>query len=399
MSEIKVSVIMPVYNVEKYLRQALDSVKNQSLQEIEVICVDDGSKDSSLKILQEYSKEDPRFSVLHQQNQFAGVARNRGLEAATGKYVVFWDSDDWFEKDALELMYNQCEADNAQICVCASDKYDELSKIRFRFYEYLLMKRVPSKRPFAKEDLGRYLFNFTTNIPWNKMFLRSFIEEEGLRFQSLQQANDVYFVMLALYKATAITVVEKPLIIYRVANENSLSGKAATTRYCTAQAFEAVWDELNENSANTFASEYRQSFANKAIGPLINAWRSQKGGNAAQEMFDYYKEQLFPKLGLLVESDDGTLKAQEEGFYNNPNDAEIMKGFSSMDCLSFMLFEMRHYSRLYRVEQAKSQQKIRELKQTPIWKLGWKASWPQRKLGILDKHGMSKQGKKDNREE
>ena len=103
MSEVKVSVIMPVYNVEKYLRQSLDSVLAQTLSEIEIICVDDGSTDGSYDILEEYAAKDQRITVLKQQNQYAGVARNHGLEKAGGKYVVFWDSDDFFEKNALQL--------------------------------------------------------------------------------------------------------------------------------------------------------------------------------------------------------------------------------------------------------------------------------------------------------
>ena len=95
----KVSVIIPVYNVEDYLRQCLDSVINQTLKDIEIICVDDGSTDKSLEILHEYEKKDSRITVLTQKNQYAGVARNVGMSVATGKYFVFLDSDDFFEPE------------------------------------------------------------------------------------------------------------------------------------------------------------------------------------------------------------------------------------------------------------------------------------------------------------
>ena len=100
--EPKVSVILPVYNVGKYLRQCMDSIVGQTLQEIEVICIDDGSADDSPQILQAYAKKDPRIKVVCQQNQGAGAARNRGLSMARGEYLSFLDSDDFFETNMLE---------------------------------------------------------------------------------------------------------------------------------------------------------------------------------------------------------------------------------------------------------------------------------------------------------
>ena len=98
MNQIKVSVIVPVYNAQQYLKDTLDTIIGQSLKSIEIICVDDGSSDESLSILKDYQNKDSRLTVLTQQNQYAGVARNNGLSIARGKYVVFWDADDLFEK-------------------------------------------------------------------------------------------------------------------------------------------------------------------------------------------------------------------------------------------------------------------------------------------------------------
>ena len=101
MSDIKVSVIIPVYNVEKYLRRCLESVASQTLKEIEVICVDDGSTDSSFDIISEFSEKDPRFTAVRRQNGGAGAARNAGLDRARGKYLSFLDSDDFLMKKCL----------------------------------------------------------------------------------------------------------------------------------------------------------------------------------------------------------------------------------------------------------------------------------------------------------
>ena len=96
MKDIKVSVIMPVYNAAEYLSRTLDDVTNQTLRDIQIICVDDGSKDNSREIVKEYQKKDERIQLVEQENKNAGAARNHGMQYAKGKYVVFWDSDDLF---------------------------------------------------------------------------------------------------------------------------------------------------------------------------------------------------------------------------------------------------------------------------------------------------------------
>ena len=125
MNEIKVSVIIPVYNTENYLRECLDSVLAQTLREIEVICVDDGSTDNSLNILKEYQNKDTRIVVLTQENRSAGAARNYGLSIAKGKYLSFLDSDDFFDKELLRKAYKNAEKNNADIVVYKFKRYNE----------------------------------------------------------------------------------------------------------------------------------------------------------------------------------------------------------------------------------------------------------------------------------
>ena len=123
--ETKVSVIIPVYNTEKYLRQCLDSVVNQTLRDIEIICVDDGSTDGSIEILREYEQKDSRVKVLCQKNQYAGVARNNGLNYASGEYVFFMDSDDYCCHELLERAVDRAKMVDADIVVFDHECYDE----------------------------------------------------------------------------------------------------------------------------------------------------------------------------------------------------------------------------------------------------------------------------------
>nr|MCR4662874.1 glycosyltransferase [Endomicrobiaceae bacterium] len=103
----KVSVIVPVYNVEQYLRQCLDSIINQTFKDFECICVNDGSTDNSLTILQEYSKKDNRIKIINQKNSGSSVSRNNGIKQALGQYVSFVDADDWITDNYLEILYNK----------------------------------------------------------------------------------------------------------------------------------------------------------------------------------------------------------------------------------------------------------------------------------------------------
>lgn len=125
----KISIVIPVYNVEKYLRKCFDSILNQTFQDFEIICVDDGSTDKSLEILQEYKRKDDRFIILQQRHAGAGAARNHGIKLAEGKYIQFLDSDDYFEPNLLEEMYTRAEKSGAEITVCSSRKVDDEGNI------------------------------------------------------------------------------------------------------------------------------------------------------------------------------------------------------------------------------------------------------------------------------
>ena len=121
----KVSVIIPVYNAENYLQQCLDSVANQTLQDIEIICVNDGSTDRSLEILRSFEKKDNRFIILTQENQGAAVARNEGLSIAKGEFISVLDADDFFDPNMLKAAYNRLVETNSEIAIFKVQLYDD----------------------------------------------------------------------------------------------------------------------------------------------------------------------------------------------------------------------------------------------------------------------------------
>lgn len=214
----KISVIIPIYNAEAHLRECLDSVIAQTLKNIEIICVDDGSTDSTPRILQEYVTRDSRIKILNQRNRFAGVARNRGMEIARGKYLCFLDADDIFDKTMLKKAFARAEKHAAEIVLWGGSTFSE-SLEDARYSEGILnFKLLPRRKVFAPEDIADRIFQLTWGVPWNKLFLRSFIEYEGLRFSTTRISNDIFFVFAAMARARCIVRLKKLLVFYRRPN-------------------------------------------------------------------------------------------------------------------------------------------------------------------------------------
>lgn len=121
-----ITVIVPVYNVEKYLRRCLDSIIRQTYQNLEILCIDDGSIDNSGEICEQYAARDARIKVIHQENQGLSTARNRGLDTATGEYIAFVDSDDYIAADVLEQLYQSAVSSDATCVICGYNCVDSM---------------------------------------------------------------------------------------------------------------------------------------------------------------------------------------------------------------------------------------------------------------------------------
>lgn len=298
---IKVSVIIPVYNGEKYLKQCLDSVCNQTLKEIEIICVDDGSTDSSFQILEEYQQKDERIQLFQQENQYAGAARNLGKKHATGEYLMFWDCDDFFELDALEKMYTRAADLQVDICVCGGNKYfNDTQKVAPNASNYLNTKYI-SREVFNRTTDEDYILNFTNAVPWNKMFRRQFIEEIDLDFQPIRNGNDIYFTQCAIVLAERITIVNEGLINYRINNEESLTGTLSKSPLVPLGAWIGVEEKLS--GLNVLPEK---SYVNKVIGAITALLRNIKEVNAFAETVEFLKNGTLEKLHI---------REQEEEFY------------------------------------------------------------------------------------
>ena len=237
---IKVSVIMPVYNVESCLEECLDTLMAQSLKEIEIICVDDGSTDGSSAILKEKAKKDRRIRVITQKNSGAAAARNLGFTYATGEYVLFLDSDDFFSKDMLKKSYECAKEQKTDIVLFRCKEYDTV-KQNYNPMEYSIKKEeLPDKNPFTFHDIPDYIFTFAVGWAWDKLYRRQFIADSGLKFQELRTSNDLYFVFSSFVKANGIYILDEHLIYHRVNRSTSLSVTREKSWDCFYKALTAA---------------------------------------------------------------------------------------------------------------------------------------------------------------
>ena len=203
----EVSVIIPVYNRAAHIAQALDSVLSQDISAIEVICIDDGSTDDSLHILQQYSEKDKRVRVYTQKNQYAGVARNRGLHEASGEYIAFLDADDFFLPDALSALLKQARQYKLDMLKGSFEYLDSNTGQRYQTLESVncSVSRWDRKRVLSFADRPKRLLN-VFDVPWNGIYRRDFLNQNKIRFNSLICVNDHSFFIHCLLKAQRIMI-------------------------------------------------------------------------------------------------------------------------------------------------------------------------------------------------
>ncbi len=308
----KISVIVPVYNTENYLSQCLESIIGQTMKEIEIICVDDGSTDHSLDILKQYAVKDSRITVLTQPNINAGAARNYGLKKAKGKYLSFLDADDFFEPDLLEKLYNASEKNKAQISVCRCDRYfhskGEYASMSWSVREELL----PGATVFSFRDIRKDRLQCFVGWAWDKLFLSSFIQENDLFFQEQRTTNDMYFVFAALVKATRITVVEDVLVHQRKLDSGTLSITREKSWDCFYKALLLLRDTFQKWGTWTWME---QDFVNYALYACL--WNLSTLQPPAQKL-------LYQKLSNEYLFELGATSHPGSYFYNQKEYNEAM---------------------------------------------------------------------------
>ena len=297
----KVSVIIPVYNVQNYLRPCLDSVLKQTLKEIEIICVDDGSTDGSLEILKQYAAKDNRITVLKQKNLHAGVARNAGLAVARGEYLSFLDSDDFFELNMLEESYRLIRKKQADILFYQYKNFNqETQQIeKTGGINLALPQDEDHCATFNTKDWAEKLFTMCNPMPWNKLIKRELVCRENLHFQSLTASNDVCFSLSVLACSQRITLLYKSFVYYRFNRASSLKNNRDKTPFNFYEAYEGVYTNLKERALfETFKTTFLNSFVSTALWTVAHTEQSR------QKVIDLIKTHIVPQYGILKENKD-----------------------------------------------------------------------------------------------
>lgn len=289
----QVTVIIPVHNIEKHLRHCMDTVLGQTLTDIEVICVDDGSTDSSPHILAEYAKQDSRVQVLTQANAGPGVARNAGLAKAHGEYTIFLDSDDWFDLHFLEAMLRRAQQTKADITICRSVEFDDQTGQEIRSEWMLKTQFLPPDLVFSPEGICDHLFQFTYGMAWDKLYRRELLQKAQLQFPALRNSEDVAFVFPSLLAAERIAVLDDTFIHHRIHRAASVSNSRSSQPNAPYQAFATVRQYLEQSGK---AERYQRSFLTWAMEFLV--WHvSNMDDHAIQkEYLRVLKRQWLPEL-------------------------------------------------------------------------------------------------------
>ena len=330
----KISVVVPVYNVEKYLERALDSLLNQTLQDIEIICINDGSTDSSSSILDFYSKKDSRLVVINQQNKGVGVARNEALKVANGDYLGFLDPDDYLDSDFYETLYN-----------IAKDKNSDIVKADFDMEHVDGKVTTTNENENIKKELER------RNIPFNSfvtawqsaIYKREMLVSKGILFAESQHLEDVAFLVKALYSAEHFELTCETKYHYFV-RPGSLSRKKASIEKFES-FFKSYEDIVNFINVDSSYKEKYKLCLDKILSGLENSMRHVIGikGEKGFTYFAEYSSNIIQNCKYL----DEYIAGKQNEFLN----ILLSKNYNALEKFLYCTFpELNFFEKLFSVK-------------------------------------------------
>lgn len=311
---VKVSVILPIYNEEKYLAQCLDSICGQTLKEIEIICVDDGSTDSSPQILETYAQKDSRIQLIRQKNRFAGAARNKGMEHAAGKYLSFLDADDYYAPEMLEKMEQEAEKSQADIVICRYVQCCESEGMEGQQpdswdYEDLFLN---GKEVFAgSELLCAGIFQIAKGWAWDKLFRTGFVRKCGYQFPAFRSSEDGFFVYMLMARAARIAYRKEEWAVHRIR-----SGSLSNTRENDWENGFTMWSLIAEElKKQGVFGIYEQSLINEFLYFLLWYLESMKTFEAFSNCYQYIQSAVEPEFKILSYGEDFFFQKEIFGWY------------------------------------------------------------------------------------
>lgn len=278
-----VSVIVPVYNGEKYLKKCLSSILNQTLRDIEVICVDDGSTDNSSEILKKFSLKDKRVKILSTGNNGQGSARNLALSKVNGEFIAFIDADDWIDSNALELLFLKAKNNNLDMLFFQMVNYMESSKdfVETDLYnlQCFINNGIDEDTIFNIDNVHDFLFEIPVG-PVSKLYKREFVEFNELKFPSDMFFEDNAFFYNSFFKCNRAGFLKKQLY-YRRRHKNSVTQTFDESKFDIIKATNAMLDVFLDNNKY---DDYKQEVINHTFSMLIE-WFKKSPLNLRQEFY------------------------------------------------------------------------------------------------------------------
>lgn len=283
--DAKLSVIIPIYNVEKYLPKCLESIINQTYNNLEIVLIDDGSLDNCPQICDEYALRDNRIKVIHKENGGLASARNAGLEMSTGEYIAFVDSDDWLHPEMYATLINNLIKNDASIAVCDFYLYDG--------------KCIKTDAPnigciTVLQSLNDFYIHILDPKPvlrfevWNKIFKRDVIGD--VRFKVGQVYEDVYFDRIVFSKATKIVHIDKALYYYRQNRPGNSNSSFSKKRYTVFSEMDNFIVDAKEKGFDNVVSRYYRFAAETAISLHYLASIHGNDKQTKQELVNYFEK-------------------------------------------------------------------------------------------------------------
>lgn len=251
MSHIKISTIIPAYNVETYIQQAIDSILNQTLDNIEIIIVDDGSTDSTPTIIDEYAKKYPQCHTYHQKNQGQATARNQGLKHAQGEYITFLDADDYIPPDAYEKLYNTITQENTDIITGNCLRFNNKGTFKSGLYNNVFpenFQKIPSTHIKEYHNLV-----YDTGI-W-KLIKKSFLDKHHIKFAEGLLYEDLLFSIQLHYLAESVSLVPDIVYYWRMREEENSTTQKLTTLKNLNDRFTIINKIYNFTNKNKITDE------------------------------------------------------------------------------------------------------------------------------------------------
>ncbi|MCD7740147.1 MAG: glycosyltransferase [Candidatus Gastranaerophilales bacterium] len=244
----EISVIVPVYNVEKYLKECLDSILSQTFADIEIICVNDGSTDNSRKILEEYKNKDSRIIIIDKKNGGLSSARNAGMKIASGEFFSFIDSDDWVDITMLEKLYKNITDLNSDISICAVHQFDETNQKIDDTNPYYTLEYFNESfdgKAFSYKDTKPFIMDVCV-MAWNKLYRHSLIEKYSACFPDGLIFEDGPFFFTIFFQTEKVSIVRDFLYYYRINRKNSIIQKAGKKFLNVIDVTEIMFNKIKD---------------------------------------------------------------------------------------------------------------------------------------------------------